>query len=94
MRQRRREVQQLAGADHRAPQAVVPVGEVDADRAAQVAPLQHGPAEAAILAERLEIPIRTLRQRHMAERLQARYGIRRQRRNGRVMFLITASIAC
>ena len=48
---------------------------------------EHGPTDALALAERLEIPIRTLRQRHMAERLQARYGIRRQRCGGRVVFL-------
>jgi hypothetical protein len=48
---------------------------------------EHGPAEAAVLASVLGIPIRTLRQRHMGERLQARYGIRGQRCNGRLMFL-------
>ena len=51
---------------------------------------ERGATEVAILAERLEIPVRTLRQRHMAERLQARYGIRRKRRSGRVVFFTTS----
>jgi hypothetical protein len=53
---------------------------------------QHGATEAAILAQRLEIPIRTLRQRHMAERLQARYGVRRKRRGGRVVLFTTSNV--
>ena len=51
---------------------------------------ERGATEVAILAERLEVPVRTLRQRHMAERLQARYGIRRKRRGGRVVFFTTS----
>jgi hypothetical protein len=47
---------------------------------------QHGPTAASVLANTLAIPIRTLRQPHMAERLQARYGIRRHRRGRSVVF--------
>lgn len=46
----------------------------------------HGPTELVVLAETLEIPVRTLRKQHMADRLQAAYGIRRHRHRGRVVF--------
>jgi hypothetical protein len=46
----------------------------------------HGPTELVVLADTLEIPVRTLRKQHMADRVQARYGIRRHRHRGRVVF--------
>lgn len=47
---------------------------------------RHGPTELVVIADTLDIPVRTLRKQHMADRIQARYGIRRRRRGGRVVF--------